>query len=157
MDLAAGRAEDPGSPSPASPTAAWPSPHSAALYAWPPAAGRRPEVRPGRRLLSRKPDFLLFLSAPLPGATARERGARERGAGLGEHGVSLLEGLADSFRYGTGPGAGETEAWVAPRRRQGHAGGEVCLCFSSPVPVGPEDQSCKEGKGWDRWIGAGDC
>lgn len=127
MDLATGRAEDRGSPSPASPTAARPSPTPRPILL---AARRGPQ--PGSPTWtpapSRKPGFLLFLSAPLLGSAAREPDNGEQASGA--TGVFLLEGLVSGFRDGTGLGAGETEAWVALRRRQGHSGTEVFLLVS---------------------------
>lgn len=91
MSSAAGRTEDRDAPESRVAHGRLALPHSAALTpAWPPAAGRSPEVRPGRRLFSRKPGFLLFLSAPLLGSTAREPGSGEQGSG--GHGVFLLKG-----------------------------------------------------------------
>lgn len=81
MGLAAGRTEDQGAPKSRVAHGRLALPHSGP-YAWPPAAGRSPEVRPGRRLFSRKPGFLLFLSAPLLGSTAREPGSGEQGSGV---------------------------------------------------------------------------
>lgn len=75
-DRGSGRPQVPRRPRPLGP------PPLRGPYAWPPAAGRSPEVRPGRRLFSRKPGFLLFLSAPLLGSTARETGSWEQGSGV---------------------------------------------------------------------------
>lgn len=115
MDLATSRAEDRGSPSPASPTASRPSPTPRPVRL---AARRGPQ--PGSPAWTPAPlQEARFPAVPL---CASPRVPRPRSPAKG---VFLLEGLIGGVRNGTGLGAGETEVWVALRRRQGHSGTEV--------------------------------